>query len=556
MGLDISDILDSINSLGQSASDAASDATAAITSNTAALTQSYQQSVQRQQVVAANTQVVADVKNSGQLAAQNALQDFSAQWGGDTADASGTQAKLADRHNQASQAADDALDIIRQKRSVSFFDDPLAWVSNKLTINDDINNYNSNVAVANKAEEDMDSINQSIDLRASAQAKIATTVTAASAQAASQIAVASAQEAADVLTRQGFAANTQGVTDIANMTYRQMQVATVGFDADAKYQELKNSQAQLALSQANFSLEQQKFKIQQAKEVNADGANQYIAENIQAGLKVMFPTNPAAWNVPAGKLTAIMSGKLPMDPVILRAMQVGEGQKDYAGPDSGIRLLGATPSDALKTLSFNPTITPDMNAGIGILNQAKQLVDAKLAGQPIAGPAAQAAYDDAVNKQANLLLQASANHTQDPTSAYYLPGADKIVTAAPALQQDPVWTKVLAPMVAAKADLSNPAVVTGYVSAAVQAGTITLNQGAAGITNIYQRGQEMNLQSKQLVGLGLTPKVSYMAPDPYTGVGAIGKIDYTNKQAVTAALMRMSANSGNVFTQSPFQGTP
>lgn len=547
-GIDLSNVLDQITQLGSGASTAAAEATSAVQANTAALTSSFQQSVDRQEVVAANTQVVADVQNQGKLVGQNALQNFSAQWGGDTADASGQQARLAARHNQASQAADDALDIIRQKRSVSFFDDPLSWISNKMTINTDIDNYNSNVTIANKAESDMDSINASIDLRAQAQAKIATTVTAASAQAASQIAVASAQEAADVLARQGIAANTQGVSEIANMSYRQMQIATAGFDADAKYQELKASQAHLALAYSSFDLEQKRFDLMQSKEVNADGANQYIAEQINSGLKVMFPNNPAAWNVPAGKISLVLSGKFPMDPVLAQAFKVGESSKDYTIPGAGTRLLGVTPSDALKTLSFNPTVSPDMAGGIGILNQAKQLVDKRLAGQPITTPAQQKEYDDAVNNQANTILMAAANHTNDPTSVYYLPSADKIVAAIPELQQDPVWKTVLAPMLAAKADLSNPAVVAGYVSQAVQSGTITLNQGAASLNNLYQRGQEMNIASKQLVGLGLTPKVSYLGPDPYTGVGAVGKINYVDAVEVKAALMRMSASNGNIFT--------
>lgn len=556
MAIDLSNVLDQIIGLGQDASTSAAEATTAIKANTAALTDSFQQSVARQEAVAANTKVVADVQNQGKLVAQNALQDFSAQWSGDTADASGTQARLAMRHNQASAAADDALDTIKQKRSVSFFDDPLSWISNKLTINTDIDNYNSNITIANKAESDMDSINQSIDLRAAAQAKIATTVTAASAQAASDIAVSSAQEAAAVLARQGFAANTQGVSEIANMSYRQVQIATAGFDADAKYQDLKMAQAHLALSYQQFDLEKKRFALMQAKEVNADGANQYIAEQINSGLKVMFPNNPAAWNVPAGKMTAVLSGKVPMDPILSQAFKVGEQSKDYTIPGAGTRLLGATPADALKTLSFNPQTSPDMAGGIGILNQAKKMIDAKLAGQPITTPVQQKEYDDAVNKQANTILLAAANHTQDPTSVYYLPPADKIVAAIPALQQDPVWQKILQPMVVAKADLSNPAVVAGYVSSAVQNGTISLNQGAASINNLYQRGQEMNIASKQLVGLGLTPKISYMGPDPYQGVGAVGKIDYTDPVAVKAALMRMSAAGGTIYSNAAFQGTP
>lgn len=543
MAIDLAGLLDNIATLGAGASVAANEATATVRSNNAALTASYQQSVDRQQVVASNTKVVADTQNQGRLSAQNALQNFAAEWGGDTDDVTGTQARLAARHNTASAQADAALDTIRQKRNVSFFDDPLQWIENKATINTDIDNYNSNITIANKAESDMDSINQSIDLRANAQAKIATTITAASAQASSQIAVASAQEAADVLARGGIAANTTGVAEIANMSYRQVQIATAGFDAQAKYIDLKNSQAHLALAYDQFDLEKKRFALMQAKEVNADGANQYIAEQINSGLKVMFPNNPAAWNVPAGKLTAVLSGKVPMDPILTQAFKVGEQSKDYTIPGAGTRLLGATPSEALKTLAFSPTVSPDMAGGINILDQAKKLVDVKLAGQPITTPAQQKEYDDAVNKAANTILQAAANHTNDPTSVYYLPPADKIAAAIPAIGSSPLYQTVLAPLVKSGVDLSNPDVVTGFAMQAIKDGKISLNDAAMGISGMYQRAQEMNIASKQLVGLGLTPKISYVGQAAGAGKfgGLSGKIDYTDTTAVMQNLMIRSS---------------
>lgn len=539
-GLDLSSILDNITSLGSQAASAASDATTAITGNNQALTASYQQSQDRQNVVAANTKVVADVQNQGKLAAQNALQNFSAEWGGDTDDATGQQARLALRHNQASQAADDALDVIRQKRSVSFFDDPLSWISNKLTINTDIDNYNANNTITAKAESDMDSINASIDLRANAQAKIATTITAASAQAQSQITVASAQEAADVLARQGIAANTAGVTEIANMSYRQMQVATAGFDADAKYQELKTSQAHLALAQGQFDLEKQRFNLQEQKSLDQMGADQYISSLIKLGRQIKYPNQPGAWNIPQGKYTALLNAK---DPELMDDLRVGQANETKGG--AGVRILGNTPSEALATLQYKPTVTPDMAGGIGILDQATALVTKQLQGQPITTKQQKDQFDQAVNAAANQLLQAAANHTNDPTSVYYLPPADKLAVAIPAIQDSPLYKTVIAPAVAAKVDLSNPDVVTGLASKAVQAGLLTLNDAAAGISGMYQRGQEMNFASKQLVGLGLTPKLTYIGQAANAGKfgGLAGKLDYLDQKAVTQNLMQRSSAS-------------
>lgn len=541
-GFDLASMLDDLNATGDDVSDAVTGATTAIQSNTQALTQSYQSSVARQQAVAASTKVVTDTQQLGKLQAQTALQNFAANIAGDTDDATGTQAKLAATFLQANSDAADALQTIKEKRSVSFFDDPLSWVSNKLTINHDIDQYNSNASIANQAEQQIDSTNQAISLRAAAQAQIATTVTAASAEAQSNIAVSSAQEAADVLGRQGIAQNTAGVKEVADMNYRQFQIATAGFDADARYQQLKQGQAQLAVSQANLSLEQQRFALMQKKEINADSANQYIADNINAGLKVMYPTNPAAWNVPAGKLQGIMSGKLPMDPILAQAMKIGENSKDTTLPDSGTRLLGLTPSDALTTLQFNPTIAPDMQGGVGILRQALDIVSKQTAGIPITTPAEKQAFDAKVNAQANALLQAAANHTQDPSSVYFLPGADQLAQQIPAIQQTPLYQKVLAPLIQAKVDLSNPDQVAGYAQKAIAAGTISLNDAAAGIAGMYQQGQIQNQASKQLIGLGLTPKISYMGNAAAAGtMGLSGKLDYTKQDQVMKNLMMRSS---------------
>jgi hypothetical protein len=544
MALDFAALLDQINSQGSAASEDVSGAMGVIAQNNAALTQSYQQSTDRANQVATSTKTVADVKNSGALQAQNALQNFAAEVGGDTADATGLQAQLAATFLSENKAAADKLAVITQKRSVSFLDDPLEWISNKLTINDDINEYNAHAVQANQAEAQIASTSQLIDLRANAQAKIATTVTAASAQAASQIAVASAQENAAQLARQGYVQNTQGVKELADMSYRKFQTTSAIFDADARYESLKHAQAQLALSYQSMDLEQKRFALQQQKEVDANGANQYIADNINAGLKVLYPTNPAAWNVPAGKLQAILTGKVPLSPELKKAMELGEQNKDLALPQSGVRILGITPADALDTLKYSPTLSPDQQAGVAILKQAQKMIDTKLAGQQITSPAQLAEYNKAINDQANLILAAAANHTQDPTSAYYLPPVDKIVQAIPAAQQDPVWTKVLGPLAVAKVDLSNPDQVAGYVSGAVKAGTISLNDGAQFLSNVYINGQKMNMESKQLKGLGLTPKISYIANS--AGAGWAGKTDFTDPTAVMKDLMGRSAAAENL----------
>lgn len=523
------------------ATDQNTQATAAIKVNNAALDTSYAASAARAQLVQQQTQVIKSTQEAGALVAQTAAQSYAHNLG---INADGTlsdqQAKAQQIFLDASQSAQDAAATIAQKRSVSFFDDPLQWLSNKVSINDDINNYNGAANQANTAEQFIQESNQLIDARTVALNAIKTTTSQAVAEAATNVAVEQQQEIAETQRRAGIAANTQGVEAVSNMSWRNIQIANAKFDSQAKYVQMLDDQKRLQMQQAQFGLEQKRLELETMREQDKVGADQYMQQQLVKGLQLMFPKNPAAWNVPPGKYQAWLQGKGSIDPTWLKAFNVAQAT-DETGTD-GSRILGTSPADALGTLAFKPTISPTAQPTVDLLQRtAAAIIQSQPYKSAIAAKDINAA-NGMINDAVNRAVASDAAHTDSPTSLYYLPPADTLVKTIPSLQDSPVYQTVLAPAIKAGVSLDTPDQVAGIVQKAIAAGTISLNDGANGIANIYTQGQKQNFAAKQIFSLGIVAPQSYTSPaSGQSALGLKAPVDWTNAIQVKENLMRRSS---------------
>lgn len=534
-GIDISSILDQVNNVNDISSGIAettTNAAFATADNNKNLDASYQSSEARQKETADATYLVQSVHNFGQLAAQDAIQNFAAH-----AAPSDLEIQLADTYNAAEKNKAIALAKINQKRSVSFLDDPLGWIQNKLTINDDINEYNGFVQQGNDAEDQIAATNRMVDQRASAIAKTQTTITVASAEAGAKVAANAALEAADTLHRQGIVANTAGVEAIQRLNYQQLQIATNRLDADARYIQIQTAQQELGMRQESMNLEKQRFELAQKKEGEADAANNYITGSIKAGMKVLYPNNPKAWDIDVGKYTAMMSGKVPMDPKLLYAYTIGS-TNNQLDPTGTQRILATSPAQMAQVMLYKPDLSSDAKTTASLIDKAVQTVQNDNQYKQMVAAKDTKGIEDLINKTAQGLLDASVNHTSDPNSAYYLPPADVLLNSVPGMKDSPLVTKVLAPLIAAKVDLSNPNAVTGYAATAVKEGKLTANQAASDIATLYSQGQAANIASKQIMQMGLTPTQKYIGNATAGGsLQGNGDIDYADRTAVLRNLM-------------------
>lgn len=540
-------ILDDVSNIGTLSQYTLQDsggATEAVKNNNAALGASFDTSVARQQLVAGQTGVIDAVKNQGQLVAQTAVQSYAHNLG---VDADGTlsaqQAQAQQTFLDASARAADAASTIAQKRSVSFFDDPLSWLSNKLTINSDIDNFNGAAGEANTAEQFIQESNQLIDARAVALNNIKTVTSQAAAESATKIAVEQQLQLSDQLQRAGIAANTQGIEAVQNMSWRQIQIQSAKLDADSKLQNAQDAQERLQMARDQFGLEKARLALQQSKEDQKDGADQYLHDQLVKGLKLMYPNNPAAWDIPDGKYKSMISGKLPLDPTWKRAWDVAQST-DIAG-SNGSRVLGTSPANTIDILQGKPTIAPSAQPTVDLLTRAMATASASPAyKQAIASKDVKAAQD-VINSTVDQMMVAQSQHVSDPTSLYYLPPIDKIAESIPGTQESPFYQIVIAPAAKAGINMSDPGTVAKQAVQAVKDGKISLNEAANNMSAMYGIGQQWNFEAKQIFGLGIAAKPSYTTP--VTGItlsgnyGNLGQVDWTNEIQVKEMMMRMSA---------------
>ena len=178
--------------------------------------------------------------------------------------------------------------------------------------------------------------------------------------------------------------------------------------------------------------------------------------------------------------------------------------------NKGTRILAATPFDFVtKVLPFRPAIAPDQKAGIQLMQdtiaraQDTAQYKAFVASKDIEGAkkfintAVKEAFDDA------------ARNASNPSSPYALPGVEQILQNIPGLQDLALSRKVLAPAIQAKVPLPSPSTVYNLGLAAVQKGELSLNQLATDMSVIYKAAQLQNIESKQLVGMGIAPIAQY-----------------------------------------------
>jgi len=516
-------------------------ATEQIRTNNAAIQASYDVSNARAATVASATKTIKETQNAGTLVAQTAIQNYAHALGVDPdGTLSAQQYQAQQTFLDASQRASDAAAVIAQKRSVSFFDDPLQWLSNKLTINDDINTFNGAATEANTAEQFIQDTNQLIDSRTKALTEIQTVTSQAAAEAQTQVAVAQAQETAEILRRQGIAANTQGIEAIQNMSWRNIQIQAAKTDADSKAFQVEEAQKRLDIANEQLDLEKQRLALQSKTEKEKNGANDYLVGQLRKGLQLMYPNNPEAWDIPDGKFQAFINGKVPLDPRWKKAFEVANSSDAIGG-----RVLGTSAADALETLSYKPVVGPSAQPTVAFLQTTAQQVMATPQYKQLIAAKDTKGAEDMINQAVAKGMQSQAQHVDSPTSLYYLPPIDKLAENIPGYKDSPFYQIVIAPASKAGVDLSSPGQVARQAVQAIKDGKITLNEAANNMSAMYGIGQQFNFEAKQINQLGIAAPPSYVTPVNgimFGGnIGNVGTVDWTNETQVKEMMMRMSA---------------
>jgi hypothetical protein len=536
-------LLSTLNAKAAEVSGATQAGAAQISQNAATLQDSFRTQENLTRTSAESAGVIESVKQFGQKAVEDALARNAVNLGGDLNDITGLQSKLSEQYLQSRAQQQEALQAINQKQTTSFFDDPLGWISAKLTINDDIAKHNAAEATAEQAAAQLKQTNDLITSRAVAANTLRQTVTQASAQAAIDTVKNNALIAAETFRQQGVVANTKSIQEVVQLRSADMAAVSTSYDAAVKNAQLGIAQQHLALSVAAEARQVQEFNWKKASEEEKQKVGTYIQDNVVRGYKTLYPSQPEKWEVPGSpKMLALMSGKVPLDGELKQAYELGVLNSKIS-PSGESRILATSPVDLLKILPYAPEFGKDSRSAVKLITETAQTVQADskykalLASKDIQGAT------DYLNSSIRQVFADQAAKVSGPDNPYWLPNITQIAEQSPGVKEFPLYAQVLAPLAASGVDTSDPNTVFMQSLRAVKDGKIGLNQMAIQLSAIYRQGQRVNIASKQLTNLGITPIEAYNV-NVNTGDIFNSTVNLADPNAVIKAAMRHFAVGG------------
>lgn len=491
MNLDLSSILNAIGSQNSTIGDAVS-----------AITQIGAQGQQTR------TQMSEDIKKSGELQAlevqTSGLGDLKAQQNSrKAAVALGTNMDMSNeivtalgmRMRDASMQALQTLDQIKAKESVGFFDNPIEFLSNQLSVGSDYDSYNLAVEEHNQAAAALQNVNTATQQTAVTQNAIAEKVTEASIAAKVERTRLLANTLADENKMKGFAENQDTLLRTVSLEGQQLQNHLA---ARQVYQDERN----FAMRQQEFASSQRAQAIQLAK-MEKDLAKAALEEQDQ--VMIAQAINVARTEIGLNKVE-------PRE--VNRILKLGGPVADdlraqyLIGASSmvtGKAIIATNPAEALVVLNRNKgkLKSTQMNEFIKELPTAAEKTN----------PASFATMKPAEQAQLiNTVAVKKANEAQgelrkgDATNIYALPPAETILNSGGLVKGD-LYNKVLKPVLDGQQDKTlDPARVMELTAAAISAKDVRFETIAAELDTYFKVAKELNNDFNDYEQIGLPPQ--------------------------------------------------
>jgi hypothetical protein len=529
--VDISSIVEGANTVIQG------QAAGAVTlqKNASAQEKVAQNTAELYNTIGQNQIVIDSARQNAELEVQQNRQKAAAALGTDINAQGQLVTTLADDSRKQDATMREAMQRIQEKQSVSFFDDPLGWLSGKLTINDDIQQYNTAATAFDSTQERLQKLQQATSAQALIATQLATPITAASIEASAKVTAAQAQQNANKATIDGYTYNSQGVRDAltADANIQAQRVAVFGAEKAQKQEEI---------ALAHLDMERQRFNFEQAQKTKGEQAEAYYIDQINKGGAIMLGSGYVP--IPVGT---------PKAGLILNMLKSGSPQ----GKQYEEFFQAAQRSEAL---GFSSKATSPAHAATQVANGSLKLSDAQDSVRTLFGQAAaivkadpklagakQPEIDAAMNAAVKQLLleQSKVIKPGDVDNVYQIPNVRELIASSPTVQQLPLVQKVLAPQIAGGADLSDPSKVFTATYQAIQAGKITSAE-AADLATIFHVGVNTNIEAKQFRGLGMVPSYSYnvrLLTNPEDPWGGKEVVDLTKPDQVARALNKAQATA-------------
>lgn len=445
---------------------------------------------------------------------------------------------------------DQQLKAVEEKSSVSFFDDPLQWIMNQVTIDDDKAAAEATGKRLNAAKQQMLDLNTITQSQNTTANQLTESVTAASIAANAAKISAEAAINANKEKIQGLAYNAEGIKAALNADKELLQTSFSVFGAQKQEQQINIALAHLALSREEFDWKKQDKAKQEA-------GDQYIIDKINKGgqLRMGEAYVPIPQGSPkAAQIISLLKSNSPVGKQYQEDYLIGD-QSELAGT----RMLAPSPARAVEVLNTMPVkLAPAQSAVKSVLDQA--LVDTqKVAQTGQLDLKNKAAVDAFINKRAQEILDNQSKQVKpgDSENVFQIPPLRALLANSPTLAALPITKQVLLPAVTAGADLNDPNQVFGLVAKALQGKKITYPQ-ALELATVYHIGSATNLEARQLPSLGLVPRFSYNAKittNTAVPFGGNDIVDLTKADMIGRALNKYLASEvfqGTLDSVNPF----
>lgn len=453
----------------------------------AALEQSiYEAMASAQQQIGTADQIITLQKDTAALAEQNARLKVGLDFG---SDANAVTYVLDSLNQQASQAyaqKQQALKDIQEKQSVGFFDNPLEWLSNRFTINDDIRKFNTAEAAEDAAVKRAANINSLTASTVANQVAFQQTITQGTV-AANQDKIAQAASVLAMKTRaEGIRSNSENVTRIMNASELEIR-------NQAQILAAKQSAEQLALSQRRLSMEEESHRLvmEKAKD-EQEYADQLIA-GYNRGIDVLGQDRPKL--VPGSAQAKMMLRELGSK------TDIGQDfQELYRAGATGV--VSYNTAQVIDMAARNKvTFTPYQKESAEALNAIGKIV----ASDQMLNRKDPSAVSAAVKQATDTYLQGMLKNIKpgDSTNLFNIPDLKNLISNSPALQALPVVQKVILPSLAANSTLDHDSLIATLAKAMTDR-TISAPE-IQKATLIYQQAVMANIEARGLKKFGLLP---------------------------------------------------
>lgn len=431
---------------------------------------------------------------------------------------------------------DSLLKKVEEKSSISLLDNPVGWILANLTVDDDKAAADATGKRLSAAKQQMLDLNTITQSQSRTQTELAEPITAASIKAsADNISLVATQKANEERIK-GITYNSEGIKAALNADAAIMQNQYSMFGAQ-KAQE----QAEIALAQLERA--RQEFDWKKAEKEKGEQADAYLIDKINKGAQLRLGEGyvPIPYgSVKANQIISLIKSNSPAGKQFLEDYQIAE-QSEM----TGTRVLAPSPARAIDMLNTMPVkLSPAMTPVKRVLDQA--LGDAQTAAQigklDIKNKEAVQAF---LNKRSQELIDSQAVNIKpgDADNVFQIPGLRELISNSPTLQKLPLVDKVIAPAIAAGADLSNPDLVFSAVVQAIRDRKISYAE-ALDLTTIYHTGVNTTLAARQLTSVGLVPRYSYNTSITTNPAGVFGGrevIDLTKPDRVGRAINKLFA---------------